>query len=120
MSIDRDKYRFVPLNSFYKKVMQDEHGALNPLTSYDKRYKIRILDENISNSENKMEKDYFTPKEASEILNVSCSLIYKYVARRKIGCVRVGSSIKIRQIDIDRFVKDNEYLPEDNSITEIN
>lgn len=67
-----------------------------------------------------MEKDYFTPKEASEILNVSCSLIYKYVARRKIGCVRVGSSIKIRQIDIDRFVKDNEYLPEDNSITEIN
>jgi len=57
-----------------------------------------------------MGEEYFTPKEVAQKLKVSCSLIYKYAEWKRIDCFRVGTSIRFRQEDIDKFVKANQSI----------
>ena len=48
-------------------------------------------------------------KEASEVLNLSIKTIYTYISARKIPVVKINSSVRFRESDLEQWV-DGHYI----------
>jgi excisionase family DNA binding protein len=46
-------------------------------------------------------------EKTAEILGVSISFVYKLVRAKQLTAVKIGASVRIRQIDLDEFVTKN-------------
>lgn len=51
-----------------------------------------------------------TVREAAEKLEVSQSLVYRLIAERRLGCVRIGQegkrgAVRIRPVDLEEFLR---------------
>ena len=54
----------------------------------------------------KTPKDYFTAKEAADILHVSERTIMRYIKTKRLLATKIGQW-RIKKVDIDRFVKES-------------
>lgn len=84
--------------------------------------KERKIPKNINKNKKYEEDDLLTIKEAASILSMSISTIRKWVARRRIPVVKLGSgiraSVRIRKGDLDDWIgKKMEHQTEDLPIT---
>ena len=55
-----------------------------------------------------MEKLVLEIKDVSEMLGVSVSTLYKWVSEKKIPCHKVGSLVKFRQSEIEKWLDGNK------------
>ena len=54
-----------------------------------------------------MEESLLRSDEVAEILKVSVSMAYTLMRRGDIPTVRIGSSVRVRKEDLDRYIKEN-------------
>lgn len=54
----------------------------------------------------KTPKNYFTAKEAADILHVSERTIMRYIKAKRLLATKIGQW-RIKRVDIDRFVKES-------------
>jgi excisionase family DNA binding protein len=54
-----------------------------------------------------MEESLLRSDEVAEILKVSISMAYTLMRRGDIPTVRIGSSVRVRKEDLDRYIKEN-------------
>ena len=54
-----------------------------------------------------MEESLLRSDEVAEILKVSISMAYTLMRRGNIPTVRIGSSVRVRKEDLDRYIKEN-------------
>ena len=54
----------------------------------------------------KIPKNYFTAKEAADILHVSERTIMRYIKTKRLLATKIGQW-RIKKVDIDRFVKES-------------
>lgn len=53
--------------------------------------------------------------EAAKALNVTEKSIWCWIYQRRIGIVRLGRSVRIKQLEIDRFISEGEIPARSNS-----
>ncbi len=58
-----------------------------------------------------MEESLLRSDEVAEILKVSISMAYTLMRRGDIPTVRIGSSVRVRKEDLDRYIKENVSQP---------
>jgi excisionase family DNA binding protein len=58
-------------------------------------------------------KEWWSPKELQQWLGCGRSMIYKLLAEGKIPSHSVGRLIRVRRRDVEAFLADNRYRPED-------
>ncbi len=54
-----------------------------------------------------MEESLLRSDEVAEILKVSVSMAYTLMRRGDIPTVRIGSSVRVRKEDLDRYIQEN-------------
>ena len=54
-----------------------------------------------------MEESLLRSDEVAEILKVSVSMAYTLMRRGDIPTVRIGSSVRVRKEDLDRYINEN-------------
>jgi excisionase family DNA binding protein len=54
-----------------------------------------------------MEESLLRSGEVAEILKVSISMAYSLMRRGDIPTVRIGSSVRVRKGDLDRYIEEN-------------
>jgi excisionase family DNA binding protein len=54
-----------------------------------------------------MEPTFFTAVEISSILKISRALAYRLIAQGQIPSVRFGRTVRVKQVDLERFLQQN-------------
>lgn len=55
-----------------------------------------------------MDDKLLTCTEVQEILRISKSKLYRLIHKEKLPVIRLGSTFRIRQSDLEKFLKNNE------------
>ena len=57
-----------------------------------------------------MDDKLLTCTEVQEILRISKSKLYRLIHKEKLPVIRLGSTFRIRQSDLEKFLKNNESI----------
>jgi excisionase family DNA binding protein len=66
-----------------------------------------LSNKSISTGVHNMEESLLRSDEVAEILKVSVSMAYTLMRRGDIPTVRIGSSVRVRKEDLDRYIQEN-------------
>lgn len=61
-----------------------------------------------SQSEQKLFDTLITPKQFSEFLGIKLSTAYQWLNERRLPTVKLGSSIRVRESEVEKFIRQNE------------
>ncbi len=78
------------------QTIKDQSEALSEIAT--------ILSEIRGNGENYHKLQFLTIKQASEVLNVSPSLIRKWVFLKKIQSYRIGKCVRLKKLDLEQCI----------------
>ncbi len=54
------------------------------------------------------EKQFYTPSEVAETLQLNKTTIYNYIKAKKLTAIRIGKEYRIEKKDFDAFIENNK------------
>jgi excisionase family DNA binding protein len=58
--------------------------------------------------ENNFIKNFFTPQEVAEELQLNTLTVYSYIKRKKLLAVKIGRNYRIAKEDLSKFIESNK------------
>jgi excisionase family DNA binding protein len=59
------------------------------------------------------DEELLTIRDLQEICKIGRTTAYGLVATKQLKAVRINTSVRIRRSDLDRYLRDHEYFPEE-------
>jgi excisionase family DNA binding protein len=63
-----------------------------------------------------MPREFYTPEQLAELLQVSKPAIYKWAQEGRIKAVRIGRTVRIPATEVERLVRGSDKPPEEQPV----